>query len=99
MPHDDTDLHRGHIGLHGADSGGRAARGSRGDCAARARDDTPPEAVAERVIEAKEYGYTWHSIRNMVEQILRERGVWRKHWDNWDIQANYYRLMKEAKQQ
>ncbi|WP_143330622.1 hypothetical protein [Cloacibacillus sp. An23] len=52
-----------------------------------------------QIIEAKEYGYTWHSIRNMVEQILRERGIWRKHWDNWDIQANYYRLMKEAKQQ
>ena len=50
-----------------------------------------------QIIEAKEYGYTWLAITNMIEKVLQKQGRWRHYWNSWDIQNNYYRITKEAK--
>ena len=49
-----------------------------------------------QIIEAKEYGYTWCSIGQMIEKVLSSQGRWKEHWSVFDIQNNYYRIMKEA---
>lgn len=50
-----------------------------------------------QIVEAKECGYTWQAITKAIEKILRQQGRWQHYWRTWDIQNNYYRIMKEAR--
>lgn len=63
------------------------------------RLDESYEVVKElmpQIIEAKEYGYTWCSIGQMVEKVLSSQGRWQRHWSVLDVQRNFYRIQKEA---
>ncbi|MDO4561385.1 MAG: hypothetical protein Q4C86_10595 [bacterium] len=63
------------------------------------RLDESYEVVKElmpQIIEAKEYGYTWCSIGQMVARMMSCQGRWQKHWRVSDVQHNFYRIQREV---